>query len=171
MGQMAKSGIPGVFSIGEVLGPGFDQGSRQGRDVSPAPGEAVKREVGEYRARTPTRSERLNRALAELGLSAFKVHTLLWQWRGAPARGMLSFFTIHSLAKFCNMSRPTVRVALDELTKKGYIARKKYNGHHKNSLYQLVGVRKIPAPPGVVVQRRGRRAIEEQDRGRPGTKS
>ena len=51
------------------------------------------------------------------------------------------------------------------------VIRKKYNGHHKNSLYQLVGVRKIPTPPGVTVQRRGRRAIEAKDRDSPGAKS
>ncbi len=107
----------------------------------------------------------MNRSLAELGLAAFKIHTLLWQWRGAPARGTLSFFTIHSLSKYCNLTRPTVRVALAELVKKGFIERLRYNGHYKNTLYKLIGVRKIPAPPGEGPKRRARRAIEGQDRG------
>ena len=144
--KTGKSGIPGVFSIGEVLAPGWDKGSRQGADVGPAAGDAGKSTKGEYRARMPTRSERLNRALAELGLSAFKVHALLWQWRGAPAKARLPFFTIHSLCKFCDMSRPTVRVALDELTAKGWIQRRTYNCHHKNALYSLVAIRKVPGP-------------------------
>ena len=88
----------------------------------------------------------MNRAQAELGLSAFKIHALLWTWRGAPARGELPFFTIHSLAKFCKMSRPTVRVGLTELSRKGWIARRKYNKHHKNALYGLVAIREVPAP-------------------------
>lgn len=100
---------------------------------------------GEFRRRSPTRSERMNRALSELGLSAFKVHALIWTWRGAPARGTLPFFTIRSLEKFCNMTRPTVRRALGELTSKGWIVRLPYNCHHKNTLYRLVAVRKIPA--------------------------
>lgn len=146
MGESQKSGIPGVFSLGEVLGPVLDKGSRQGSDVSPAAGEVDGGTKGEYRARTPTRSERLNRALAELGLSAFKVHTLLWQWRGAPARGSLPFFTIHSLSRWCKLSRPTVRGAVDELTAKGWIIRRGYNCHYKNALYSLVAIRKIPRP-------------------------
>ncbi len=164
--KTGKSGIPGVFSIGEVLGPGLDRGSRQGQDVDPLRLDERKGDNGEYRVRIPTRSERMNRALAELGLSAFKIHALLWQWRGAPARGLLSFFTIHSLGKFCNLSRPTVRAGLLELVEKGYISRLKYNCHHKNALYSLVAIRKVPPPDGVVPGRRGRRAVEAKDRGR-----
>jgi len=93
---------------------------------------------------SPTNSERMNRALLELGPSAFKIHTLLWKWRGAPAKGHLPFFTIHSLAKFCSMSRPTVRTGLVELVAKGWIQRLKYNAHIKNALYRLVPIRDIP---------------------------
>lgn len=169
--KTSKSGILGVSTLGEVLAPLLDQGSRQKSttgEVSVVPGDQTERE---YRVRIPTRSERMNRSLAELGLAAFKIHTLLWQWRGSPARGTLAFFTIHSLAKYCSMTRPTVRVALAELVKKQYIHRLKYNGHYKNTLYKLIGVRKIPPPRGHVPSRRGRRAIEAKDRGRQGTKS
>lgn len=143
---MVKSGIPGVFSVGEVLGGVEGVGTRTKEVVAGPERPAGRSTAGEYRARSPTRSERMNRALAELGLSAFKIHALLWQWRGSPGKGLLPFFTIHSLGRFCDLSRPTVRQALAELTKKGYVERRKYNKHHKNSLYTLVAVRKIPRP-------------------------
>lgn len=138
--------IGGLRTIGEAV-----SGCLEGRKVaeseeSVVPVDSGARSNGEYRARTPTNSERLNRALAELGLSAFKVHLLIWKWRGAPARGQLPFFTIRSLEKFCHLTRPTVRVALNELEGKGWIRRKEYNKHHKNTLYSLVAVRKIPPP-------------------------
>jgi len=122
-------------SIGEAVSEYLDQGKRA-KEVAQKP----------YRVRYPTNSERLNRALVELGLSAFKVHTLIWKWRGAPARGRLPFFTIRSLEKFCHLTRPTIRVALRELEEKGYIIRKRYNSHHKNTLFTLVAVRDIPRP-------------------------
>lgn len=90
---------------------------------------------------SPTNSERLNRSLRELGPSAFKIHTLLWKWRGAPARGHLPFFTIHSLSKFCGLTRPTVRAGLTELVDKGWISKNGYNAHHKNALYRLIPIR------------------------------
>lgn len=126
---------PGVVTVGEAVSEVLDCGSRVREPAR-----------GEYRKRTPTNSERLNRALVELGCSAFKVHLLIWKWRGAPARGTLPFFTIRSLEKFCNLTRPTVRVALRELTRKGWIVRLPYNKHHKNTLYRLVPIRKVPAP-------------------------
>lgn len=92
---------------------------------------------------SPTNSERMNRALRELGTSAFKIHILLWKWRGAPARGKLPFFTIHSLCKFCSLTRPTVRVALRELKHKGWIEKLGYNKHHKNELYRLIPIRDV----------------------------
>lgn len=103
-------------------------------------------ETKEYRVRTPTNSERINRALVELKPAAFKVHILIWKWRGAPARGTLPFFTIRSLERFCYMTRPTIRAALRELREKGWIIQHKYNKHYKNTLYSLVGIRKVPAP-------------------------
>ncbi len=137
---------PGVTAIGEVLSEVLDRGSRLRKPVRDLLDDIDGEPGREYRKRTPTNSERLNRALVELGPSAFKIHTLVWKWRGAPARGSLPYFTIRSLEKFCHLTRPTVRVALGELTKKGWIVRKSYNKHHKNALYSLVPIRKVPGP-------------------------
>lgn len=110
-------------------------------------GERVKKVEVKPRVKlTPTNSERMNRALQELGTSAFKIHTLLWKWRGAPSRGRLPFFTVHSLAKFCNLTRPTVRSGLMELVCKGWIHKLGYNVHHKNELYRLIPIRDVPDP-------------------------
>lgn len=140
---------PGVVPLGEALSESLDRGSRSRRPVRDLLDDSEDPAGREYRARTPTNSERLNRGLAELRPGAFKVHLLLWKWRGAPARGVLPFFTIHSLAKFCRLSRPTVRLALRELLRKGWIRPEKYNKHHKNTLYRLVPIRKVPAPSRV----------------------
>lgn len=141
------SEIPG---IGEVLRDVLDKGERHGNSKTTG-NESIDRDKGkEYRVRSPTRSERMNRALRELRPAAFKIHALIWEWRGAPARGTLPFFTIRSLEKFCNLTRPTVRKAFDELTSKGWIVRNKYNCHHKNALYSLVPVRKIPRPESML---------------------
>ena len=135
-----------IPALGEVLRDYLDKGERHG-EGKPKSKEVPAGDDGkEYRVRSPTRSERLNRALRELRPAAFKIHALIWEWRGAPARGTLPFFTIRSLEKFCNLTRPTVRKAFDELTSKGWIVRKVYNCHHKNALYSLVPVRKIPKP-------------------------
>lgn len=108
-------------------------------------GERQKKITGKSRERrSPTNSERMNRALKELSGSAFKIHTLLWKWRGAPAKGHLPFFTIHGLGKFCMMTRPTVRSGLRELVEKRWIEKLKYNVHTKNALYRLVAIREIP---------------------------
>ncbi len=132
--------------VGEVLKDVLGIGERKGNTRTKG-NESIAEDNGkEYRVRSPTRSERLNRALKELRPAAFKIHALIWEWRGAPARGTLPFFTIRSLEKFCNLTRPTVRKAFDELTSKGWIVRKVYNCHHKNALYNLVPVRKIPKP-------------------------
>lgn len=123
--------------IGELL-PGVLEAGKRTRRVE---GESAKK-------RTPTNSERLNRALLELGPSAFKIHTLLWKWRGAPARGKLPFFTVRSLSKFCGLTRPTVRAGLRELAGKGWIRKQGYNCHHKNELYRLVPIREVPGVMG-----------------------
>lgn len=141
-------GIPGVFSVGDVLRPPLDRGSREKTPLGVPDDDLKGGTKGDYRVRTPTRSERLNRALKELGPSAFKIHQLLWTWRGAPAKGLLSFFTIHSLAKFCSLTRPTVRSGLTELRRKGWIQKLPYNVHHKNALYRLEAIRKVPRPVG-----------------------
>lgn len=133
-------------SLGESISDVLDRGSRQRPPADPLPDDSDDEGRGEYRVRSPTRSERLNRALTELRPGAFKIHILIWTWRGAPARGLLPFFTIHSLSKFCRMSRPTIRMGLRELTRKGWIQRLPYDKHHKNTLYRLVAIRKIPRP-------------------------
>lgn len=145
MGKREDSGA-GSVQLGEVIPEVLDRGARRRRDVKDVLEDFEDSGGRNYRARSPTNSERLNRALAELGLSAFKVHTLIWKWRGAPARGTLPYFTIRSLEKFCHLTRPTIRVALQELTRKGWIERLPYNPHHKNTLFRLVPVRKIPPP-------------------------
>ncbi|MBA7583438.1 hypothetical protein ES708_25381 [subsurface metagenome] len=137
---------PGVVPVGESVREALEQGKRQRRDVRDLLDDEEDPAGREYRARSPTSSERLNRALAELGSSAFKIQMLLWKWRGAPARGLLPFFTIHSLSRFCHLSRPTVRMGLRELMHKGWIRPEKYNKHHKNTLFRLVPIRKVPAP-------------------------
>lgn len=121
--------------IGELL-PGVLEVGRRESEVKKGPRQRL----------SPTNSERMNRALVELGPSAFKIHVLLWKWRGAPARGLLPFFTIYSLAGFCSLTRPTVRSGLRELVRKGWIRSKGYNKHHKNELYELVPIREIPKP-------------------------
>lgn len=137
-GRVSGQVLPGsgnTTTIGEMVKPFLDSGPRE-KKIN---GERV-------RKLTPTQSERFNRSLAELKLSAYKIHSLLWKWRGAPARGQLPFFTIHSLAKFCRMTRPTVRAALRELIAKGWITRLEYNRHEKNSLYRLRPIRDVPKP-------------------------
>ncbi len=94
----------------------------------------------------PTRKERFNRALKELRPSAFKVHMLMWEWRGAPAKGNLPFFTIRSLSDFCHLTRPTIRAALEELEGKHWVVRGDYNVHYKNAQYRLVPIRRVPLP-------------------------
>lgn len=145
---MART-VPGSMaprSEGEVIGQDLDQGKRRTEDLRQLFEDDKGEAKGEYRVRSPTNSERMNRALKELRPAAFKIHELLWKWRGAPARGTLPFFTIRSLEKFCNLTRPTVRVAMLELTRKGWIIRETYNKHHKNALYRLAPIRKVPAP-------------------------
>ncbi len=150
---------PGVSTLGEALAECLDSGSRSKRPVRDLLDDVDGPSGREYRLRSPTSSERLNRALVELNSAAFKVHLLLWKWRGAPAKGLLPFFTVHSLSRFCKMSRPTVRTAMRELIKKGWIRPGGYNKHHKNTLFRLVRIRKVPAPGPARPDRRGRTAV------------
>lgn len=122
-----------IECIGKLLPGVLEAGKRQKR-VPQRP----------RRRLSPTNSERMNRALAELVPSAFKIHTLLWKWRGAPARGLLPFFTIRSLGKFCNLTRPTVRSGLKELVRLGWIQKLGYDIHAKNELYRLIPIRDVP---------------------------
>ncbi len=94
----------------------------------------------------PTNSERLNRALVELPPTAFKVHRLLEQWRGAPHKGNLPYFTVLSVGRLCRMDPKTVGKAIRELRLKGWIRVAKYDKHHKNTLYKLVPIRDVPLP-------------------------
>lgn len=137
---------PSVKATTEALSKVLDSGARRSEPLRDLLDDVDQGDGREYRKRSPTNSERLNRALVELGPSAFKIHTLVWKWRGAPARGSLPYFTIRSLEKFCHLTRPTVRVALRELTRKGWVVRLPYNKHHKNTLYRLVPIRKVPRP-------------------------
>ncbi|MBA7645772.1 hypothetical protein ES703_53530 [subsurface metagenome] len=126
---------PNMSRIGELLPGVLERGSRQ------------KVVGGRLRVRlSPTNSERMNRALAELGLAAFKIHMLLWKWRGAPSPGRLPFFTVHGLARFCSLTRPTVRSGLQELVEKGWIRKRGYDKHIKNELYGLVPIRDVKKP-------------------------
>ena len=133
----------GTKPLGEALKDFLDRGNRQTK-TNKNPGKSKSQSTaGEYRVRTPTRSERLNRALKELRPAAFKVHMLIWTWRGAPAKGNLPFFTIRSLGKFCSLTRPTLRKAITELVDKGWIQKLPYNAQCKNTLYRLIPIRKI----------------------------
>lgn len=124
-----------LSSIGELLPGVLEKGKRQSK-VATRP----------HKRLSPTNSERMNRALVELSSSAFKIHMLMWKWRGAPAKGLLPFFTIHSLSKFCSMTRPTVRSGLRELVRLGWIRKQGYNKHVKNELYSLAPIRDIALP-------------------------
>ena len=146
MGDKGLSQYAGFHRIGDAVAEVLDKGSRGLKSVEDNSEEQPGGDNGQYRVRTPTNSERLNRALKELGLSAFKVHTLIWKWRGAPAKGKLPYFTIRSLEKFCGITRPTVRSALGELVAKGWVQKLPYNPHHKNTLYRLIAIRKVPRP-------------------------
>lgn len=126
---------PNMSRLGELLPGVLERGRRQKR-VRGRPSVRL----------SPTNSERANRALVELSASAFKVHFLLWKWRGAPGPGRLPFFTIHSLARFCSLTRPTVRSGLRELVRKGWIRKRGYDVHVKNELYSLVPIRDVKKP-------------------------
>ncbi len=125
-----------VSRIGELLPGVLERGGRE-KVVGGKPHVRL----------SPTNSERMNRALKELEPSAFKIHMLLWKWRGAPGPGRLPFFTVHGLARFCSLTRPTVRSGLRELVGKGWIRKCGYDKHVKNELYGLVPIREIPKVP------------------------
>lgn len=122
----------------------FDRGPRDKGEPRPVPGPAKRGEKKPRRRLSPTYSERKNRALVELSFSGYKIHDLLWTWRGSPARGNLPFFTLKSLAKFCGTDRMVVRRALKELVSKGWIKPGQYDCHKKNSLFKLVPIEEVP---------------------------
>ncbi|MBA7650926.1 hypothetical protein ES703_58741 [subsurface metagenome] len=124
----------------------FDRGPRDEGEPRPVPGPAKRGEKKHQGRLSPTHFERMNRALVELGHPAFKIHALLWVWRGAAAKGKLPFFTIHSLARLCRMDRKVVRRALGELVDLGWIERHRYDCHKKNELCRLVPIETVPKP-------------------------
>lgn len=132
--------------VPEDVGRGVDHG-RRGEDHPPGKPGRKKGPAAAPRIRLyPTNSARLNRALVELSLPAFKVHQLLWQWRGAPARGNLPTFTLKGLVKFCRLAPNTIKSAMKELSRKRWIERAKPSPHHKNTLYKLVSIKDVPLP-------------------------
>lgn len=135
-----------VDTIGEAVAEYLDHGKRTRCPTRGVLDDSVPKGTISRIRRSPTNSVRLNRALTELRPAAFKILILLWKWRGAPARGTLPYFTIRSLSKFCNMSRPTVRKGLMELIRKEWIKPAPYNKHHKNALYRLVPIRQVRLP-------------------------
>lgn len=124
----------------------FDGGPRDKGEERPKHGPVRRGEAKRERRSLPTGIVRLDRALVELSHPAFKVYILLWRWRGAPAKGNLPFFTIHSLARFCGMTRHVVKRAIAELVSKGWIEPGQYDCHKKNSLYKLVPIGKVGKP-------------------------
>ncbi len=154
---MDRSKADQMFSLGDVLrqaaqqdpdGGGQPAGQGKRGDGSPAgrPGRKKKVQAAPRIRLYPTNSHRLNRALVELTPMTFKVHQLLWQWRGAPSRGSLPSFTIKSVARFCATDRKVVRRAMIELTTKGWIEQAAYDKHHKNRLYKLVPIKNVRVP-------------------------
>jgi len=129
--------------IGDLIPEILDKGKRQSNIVEKPGKDSLDGDQKSRRRLFPTNSERMNRALTDLGPSAFKIHMLLWQWRGAPAKGNLPYFTVYSLSKFCSLTRPTVRSGLRELVDKGWIQKQGYNKHKKNELYKLIPIRDI----------------------------
>ncbi len=149
--EEAERMLGGLDPLPVESGPMFDTGPRDKGEPRPKPGPAARGKRKPTVRTTPTRKHRLNRALVELESAAFKVHTLLWEWRGAAARGNLPFFTLKSLARFCGTDRNVIRRAIAELISKGWIEPAPYDCHKKNSLYQLVPIEDIRIP-GVEVE-------------------
>lgn len=146
-----------VKSVGEVLADAvhqvreggenpFGRGPRDKGEARPKHGPPKCGEVRPERRLSPTHWERMNRSLVELSHPAFKIHTLLWMWTGASAKGNLPFFTLKSLARFCQADRNVIRRAMGELVSKGWIQPGQYDCHKKNSLYKLVPIAEVPKP-------------------------
>lgn len=144
--DQAKRMLSALDALPVESGPLFDTGVRDKGEPRPRHGP-LKRGARKPTVRTtPTRKHRLNRALVELSHPAFKVHTLLWEWRGSAAKGNLPFFTLKSLGRFCGADRNVIRRAIAELSSKGWIAPGQYDCHKKNSLYRLVPIEEIRVP-------------------------
>ncbi len=152
--KMAQDLLAELGTVPDERGPGFDTGPRDKGEARPVPGRAKRGARKPTVRTTPTRKHRLNRALVELSSAAFKVHTLLWEWRGSAAKGNLPFFTFKSLARFCGTDRNVIRHAIAELTSKGWIEPGQYDCHKKNSLFRLVPIEEIRVPGGGVAEDR-----------------
>lgn len=149
--EQAERMLSALDALPVESGTLFDTGARDKGEPRPKHGPAKRGRSRVKEERTPTNSVRMNRALVELSPMAYKIHSLLWRWRGAPAKGNLPFFTIHSLAKFCGTGRHEVKRVMAELTSKGWIQPGQYDCHKKNSLFRLVPIEEIPVP-GVDVE-------------------
>ncbi|MBA7705434.1 hypothetical protein ES703_114264 [subsurface metagenome] len=144
--EMAERMAGALDEVPEESGPGVGQGPRGEGEPRPGHGPVKRGEVRRRKRSSPTHLVRMNRALVELSFPAFKVHQLLWTWRGAAAKGVLPFFTQSSLARFCATDRKLIRRAIGELTRKGWIEPGQYDCHKKNSLYKLVAIEDVPRP-------------------------
>ncbi len=147
--DLAEGMIGSADPLPVEAGPMFDTGDRDKGEPRPKPGPAARGERKPTVRTTPTRKHRLNRALVELSFPAFKIHTLLWEWRGAAAKGNLPFFTFKSLARFCGTDAKVVKRGMRELTSKGWIEPGQYDCHRKNSLFRLVPIEEIRIPGAV----------------------
>ena len=96
--------------------------------------------------RGTTHDARWNRGQDELSVWAFAVMLQLTIWRGAPAVGDLPYFTKAGLARHFHTDWKVIDRAIKELVSLGWVECKPYDCHHKNSLYRLVPLRKVPVP-------------------------
>ncbi len=129
-------------------GPESDQGPRYEQRARIPPGPPKRGQLKPGERPPPTHRERRNRALKELSGNAYKVHDLLWTWRGAEARGFTPFETDISLAYFLGTDVKVIKRAKEELTVKGWVEFGQYDKHGKNRKAYLVPIRKVPKPGG-----------------------
>lgn len=141
----------------------FGKGRRAKDQPWPTHGPAKGGKKRRKKKEEATCFERWNRSKRELSWPAIAIHTQLWIWDGAPSKGDLPFFTIDSLAEFFQCDRKVVIRAIKELLQVGYIESLGYDKHHKNALYRLVPIRKVPEPTVFPKNRRRRRADPDEE--------
>ncbi len=124
----------------------FDKGPRAKGQARIPPGPAKRGQKKLREERGSTYSARWNRGQDELSIWAFGIMVQLWIWRGAAAKGDLPYFTDKSLAKFFHTDVKVVKRAKRELISLGWVKCKPYDCHHKNTLYELIALRKVPVP-------------------------
>ena len=154
--EQAQRMLGALDALPVESGPLLDTGARDKGEPRPKHGPAKRGRPRVREERAATNIERMNRALLELSPMAYKVHSLFWRWRGAPAKGLLPFFTVKSLAKFCGTHRPEIRRAIAEMVSKGWVEPAPYDKHKKNSLFKLVPIEKIRVPAGGVAADRAK---------------